>query len=250
MAGLLADQVAIITGGGSGLGRRVAQRFAEEGAKAIVIVDVRPTETSEALLAELRDAGLGVAFVEADVRDPRALVPAVEAARAWGGATVLVNSAGVLRASDIFDVTEEEYDLVVDINQKGTFFACQTVARDMVDGGRTGSIVNLSSTSGLRGESSSVPYVASKGAVRLMTYGLAAAFGKYGIRVNAIHPGLIATPMTEGQTNEQLGWRVPLGRQGTTDDVADAAVYLASPLSSFVTATSQVVDGGMTNTVS
>jgi NAD(P)-dependent dehydrogenase (short-subunit alcohol dehydrogenase family) len=145
----------------------------------------------------------------------------------------------------------------MNINAKGAFFGSQAAAQQMVDAGRDGSIVNVASISGVTGRATGAHYCASKGAVRLMTYAMAAALGPQGIRVNAVCPGLIETPLTrddldafEGETNaaEVYEATTPLRRVGQPQDIADAVLYLASPLSSYVNGESVIVDGGATNT--
>lgn len=253
MPGLLTDSVAVVTGASSGIGRAIARRFANEGAD-IVVADVtetpRGTETpTHETIVETTDAD--ATFVECDVTDPRDLTAAVEAAEAFGGIDIMVNNAGVVNVEDVLSVTEDEYDAVMDVNAKGAFFGSQRAARAMDDGGV---IINMSSIAGLEGTGDYVTYSMSKGAVRLMTYSFADALGPMGIRVNAIHPGPTDTELMR----EDLGAdddgenpfvaNVPRGRMGEPEDVADAAVYLASDLADFVTGSSLVVDGGMYST--
>jgi len=253
MPALLTDSAAVVTGASSGIGRAIALRFAEEGADVVVAdVDETPRDAdtpTHRRIVETTDRD--ASFVECDVTVPADLSAAVEAAEAFGGIDVMVNNAGIVNVEDVLEVTEAEYDAVMDVNAKGTFFGAQRAARAMDDGGV---IINMSSIAGLEGTGDYVTYSTSKGAVRLMTYSLADALGPMGIRVNAIHPG----PVDTGLMREDLGTdpdaenpfvqNVPRGRMGTPEDVADAAVYLASDLADFVTGSSLVVDGGMYST--
>ena len=252
---MLHNDTAVITGAASGNGRAIARRFAEEGAD-IVVADIREeprqggTPTHE-LVADKYD--VGAAFVETDVTDTDDLDAAVEAAEQFGGIDHMVNNAGVFRSEEFLEVTEAEYEFLMDINVRGVFFGAQAAARRLVDNGG-GTIINISSVAGLEGSADHVTYTASKGAVRLLTYSLAAKLGPDGVRVNAIHPGLIETAMTTDdvpifgtEAEEQFLQMVPSGRGGTPEDVADAALYLASDLSDYVNGESLVVDGGMSS---
>jgi len=262
MSELLAGKTGVVTGGASGNGRQVALAFARHGAD-VVVADVQeePREggapTHEAIEDE---TDTHAAYVECDVTDRDALDAAIEAAEEFGGVDVMVNNAGVFRGEDFLDVTEDEFDWLMDINVKGVFFGAQAAARRMVERGEGGdngggSIINMSSVAGLLGSGEYVTYCTSKGAVRLLTYSLAGTLGPHGIRVNAIHPGIIETAMTTEdvpivgtETGEAFLETVPLGRNGQPEDVADAAVLLASDLASYITGESLVVDGGMSMT--
>jgi NAD(P)-dependent dehydrogenase (short-subunit alcohol dehydrogenase family) len=254
MTELLANKVAVVTGAASGNGRAIALAFARHGAKAVIVADVQaePREggqpTHELITAETQTRAT---FVKCNVTNIADLEAAVEAAEAFGGIDVMVNNAGVFRQQDFLTVTEAEYAFIIDINVKGVYFGAQAAAKRMVARGR-GSIINLSSVAGLQGTAGFVTYCTSKGAVRLMTYALADELGPRGIRVNALHPGLIETTMTTkdvpvigSEMGTAIGQTIPLRRFGQPGDVADAAVYLASDLASYVNGASLVIDGGL-----
>lgn len=250
---LVRDAVAIITGGSSGIGRAVALEFAQQGARAIVVADLQeqPREGGTPTHEAVTEYGAQGAFSSCDVSEVGSINHAVGAAKDFGGVTVLVNCAGIFRASDFLQVTEAEYDQMMDINVKGTFFACQAVAREMIADGRSGSIINLSSIAGLRGGAAYSTYNTSKGAVRLMSYSLAGALSAHGIRVNAVHPGIIRTSMTTKDVQlatDAVAAIIPARRIGEAQDVARTICFLASDFSSYVTGSSVVVDGGMTYT--
>ncbi|MCQ4331968.1 SDR family oxidoreductase [Natronomonas sp. F2-12] len=255
----LTGDVAVVTGGASGIGRRISLTLAEHGAD-VVVADLQsdPREggdpTHERIDAEFEGTGR---YVECDVTEPSELETAVEAAETLGGVSIMVNNAGISRSEDFLEIDEAAYDRMMEINAKGVFFGAQAAADRMIDAGREGSIVNLASISGVTGRATGVHYCASKGAVRVMTYAMAAALGPHDIRANAVCPGLIESPMTRqdlGMFGEDRGATdtyertAPLGRVGQPQDIADAVLYLSSPLSGFVTGESVIVDGGATNT--
>ncbi|WP_256289442.1 glucose 1-dehydrogenase [Halobellus inordinatus] len=253
---LLDGKTAVVTGGSSGIGRGIARGFAEHGAGAVVVADVRedPKESgppTHELLADETDAA--ATFVECDVTNTDDLEAAADAAAEFGGLDIWVNNAGIWHAEDFLDVTEAEYQQLMDINTKGAYFGSQVAAARLRDRG-SGSIINISSIAGLFGNGNWPTYATSKGGLTLLTYSLAHELGEHGIRVNAIHPGAIQTMIGGEQTDpeaaagaEQFTQMVPLGRYGQPEDVAGAAVFLASDLAGYVTGESLVVDGGWTS---
>lgn len=251
---LLEGQTAVVTGGSSGIGRGIALAFVDHGADAVVVADVReePKEGGDPtheLIASESDAS--AAFVECDVSDPDDVDDAVEAAEEFGGVDAMVNNAGIWRAEDFLDVSESEYETLLDVNLKGVFFGSQAAASRMADGDG-GTITNVSSIAGLFGNGNWPTYAASKGGVTTLTYSLAHRFGPEGIRVNAIHPGGIETMIggdaqADPDQTEAFLADVPLGRYGQPADIGGAAVFLASDLAGYVTGESLVVDGGWTS---
>jgi len=252
MSRLLEDMTVVVTGASSGNGRAIARTVAEHGAD-VVVADVR-TEPREGgtpthrLIDEETDRA--ATFVECDVTELSDVRTAVDAADEFGGIDSLVNNAGILKTGPITELTESEYDAVMDVNAKGVFLGCKAAAERMEERDEGGSIINISSTAGIVGGDENSIYCASKGAVRLLTYSLAAELGP-DVRVNAVHPGTTETQMVKedieiiGSGNEpERTESIPLRRFGRPEDVADAVVYLASDLSAYVTGESLLVDGG------
>ena len=254
---LLTDSTAVVTGGASGNGRAIALAFAEHGAD-VVIADLQrePRTGGEPTDERVRtETDTRATFVECDVSASEDLRAAVAAADVFGGIDIMVNNAGIIRETPFLEITEAEFEQVLNVNLKGVFFGAQAAAEVMVEEGE-GCIINLSSVAGIHGATNNATYCASKGGVRLLTYSLAAELGPEGVRVNAIHPGYIETAMlTEdvalagGDARETLEERVPQGRLGRPEDVAGAAVYLASDLADYINGESLVVDGGNVSTV-
>ncbi|MGE3619868.1 MAG: SDR family oxidoreductase [Acidimicrobiia bacterium] len=239
MVGQVDGKVALVSGGARGLGAAYVRILAAEGAR-VVFGDVLDDEGA-ALAGELGD---DVRFVHLDVTDPEQWSAAVEVAEeAFGPVTVLVNNAGIVVVNTLEDMTPEEFGRVIDVNLKGTFLGMRAVIPGMRRAG-TGSIINVSSTAGLRGYTWHAGYDASKYGVRSLAKVAALELGQYGIRANSVHPGQVRTPMNEGR---QLRVdHVALGRVGEPEELAALVLFLASDASSFCTGAEFVADGGET----
>lgn len=246
----LEGKVAIISGGARGMGAAEAKLFAREGAK-VIICDVLEDEGRQTE-AEINEVGGDAVFVKLDVTSQDEWENVVNTAiERFGKLDILVNNAGIIVQSTIEDMTVELWDKVMDVNAKGVFLGTKTAIPHMKEAGG-GSIVNISSISGIVGQDNvNAGYNASKGAVRIFTKAAAVQYAKENIRVNSIHPGPIATPMTaEGRADpERVALtldRTPLGRYGEPEEVANAVLFLASDEASYVTGSEIVVDGGYT----
>lgn len=245
MTGVLAGRVAVITGAASGIGRAMALAFTAAGARAIIVADIRdePREGGTTTVDAVRAAGGEAVFVATDVRRAADLEAALAATEAFGGLDIWVNNAGIFRWGFIADFSEDDFDATFDVNVKGTYLGCQTAMRAFLRQERGGVILNMSSVAGISGARRVTAYAASKGAVRLLTYALADEAGPHGIRVNAIHPGFVESSMTRNDLPKDIVSSTPLGRPGSPEDVARAAVWLASDEASYISGTSIVVDG-------
>lgn len=259
MAGLLENETAVVTGGASGNGRAIATRFAEEGA-SVVIADLHQEDRKGGKPTHKHindDTESEAAYIQCDVTDFDDLSAAVDKANDFGGLDIMVNNAGIAfkDKKSVAEISPEEYDQMLDINLRGVFLGCQVAAGEMRSRDQKGNIINMSSIGGLKGGAKNSIYNISKAGVKILTQSLAAELGPHSVRVNAIHPGIIDTAFTtedisiiSEQSGEEYKQSTPLGRFGTPEDVGDAAVFLASDLSSFVTGHSLIVDGGLTTT--
>jgi NAD(P)-dependent dehydrogenase (short-subunit alcohol dehydrogenase family) len=247
----LQGKVALITGGASGIGRATAVLFAAEGA-AVAIADLNETE-GQAVLQEICKSGDKAIFEKADVTRSGDCQRVVDRTlREFGSIHILFNNAGIIRRASVTELNEEDWDRVMEVNVKSIFLMSRLVIPYMVRAGG-GAIINTASGWGLSGGSKAAVYCASKGAVVLLTKAMAVDHGPQNIRVNCICPGDTDTPMLRDEA-QQVGEpterflaeaaRRPLGRVGTPEEIARAALYLASDKSSFVTGTALVVDGG------
>jgi NAD(P)-dependent dehydrogenase (short-subunit alcohol dehydrogenase family) len=239
----LADKTVIVTGGAQGIGEACVRRFAREGAK-VVIADVDDTRGS-ALSREL-----GALYVRCDVGDKSQVQTLIASTlAAHGKIDVLVNNAGIFKAADFLDVTEADFDLVLRVNLKGSFLVGQAVAREMAKAG-SGSIVNMSSVNGVMAIPNIASYNVSKGGINQLTRAMALALVNWGIRVNAVAPGTIATELankavlTSDEARQRILGRTPMKRLGTPDEIADAVAFLASDAASYITGEILTVDGG------
>ncbi|MFI6501798.1 SDR family NAD(P)-dependent oxidoreductase [Nonomuraea typhae] len=246
----LKGQRAIVTGGANGIGRAIAVAFAREGCE-VFFTALRDEEAALATLAELRGHGVRADYLLLDGADPDGVAQLMEAAtRALGTADVLVNNAATMTRSRYLDITPEEYERVMAVNLRFPFFATQSFAARLRAENLPGSVINVSSISAFKAVSAMAHYQSSKAGLSMLTKSAAYELAPYGIRVNTISPGLTATKSNAPQWRDDPGlWRerskdIPLGRPGTPDDFAGAAVFLASPESSWMTGGDLVVDGG------
>ena len=252
----LENKVALITGGANGVkndlmgfGGACAWRFVQEGAK-VVIADLDASNGVKTADQIKKEAG-NVEFIRLDVTKNSDWKSAVDfTVKTYEKLDILVNCAGTASIERLEDTTEEIWDAQMDVHAKGALLGTQAVLPLMIAQGG-GSIINLSSINGLVGSQSSTAYHAAKGAVRLLTKNTAIQHAKDGVRVNSVHPGYADTPMTKPLFSDEdaLALRlnkVPLGRLGTADEIANGIIYLASDESSFVTGSELVIDGGMT----
>ncbi len=245
----LEGKVALISGGARGMGAAEARFFAREGAR-VAVGDLLEEEGAR-LESEIAEAGGDCIFIRLDVTSEESWANAVElTVSRYGRLDVLVNNAGVYQKARVEDTTLEGWDRVMAINAAGPFLGTKAAVPAMRDSGG-GSIVNISSTAGLVGSLHSTAYTASKGAVRLLTKATAVQYAGDGIRANSVHPGPIDTDMlaavySDPEERRLRVSRIPMGREGTVDEVAYGVLFLASDESSFMTGSELVIDGGAT----
>jgi len=243
---MLKGKTAVITGAGQGIGKSIALAFARQGAN-IVVSDVQEI-TAAQVVTEIEALGVKALAVACDVRQSvqcEALVD--KAIETFGQIDIFVNNAGVTKDGLMMRMKEEDWDFVIAINLKGVFNCSKAVIRPMMKQ-RSGRIINISSVVGLMGNAGQANYSASKAGVIGLTKTMAKEFGSRGINVNAICPGFIQTAMTDKLSDDakkQLAEVIPFKKLGTADDVANAALFLASDLASYITGETIRVDGGM-----
>ncbi|ANN69145.1 SDR family NAD(P)-dependent oxidoreductase [Bordetella bronchialis] len=242
------DKVAVVTGGSQGIGEACVRRLAGAGA-AVAIWDVADAP-GQALAQALSADGARVSYVHCDVASKASVDAAVAATRqAWGRIDQLVSNAGIVRPCPFLDITEADWDAVLDVNLKGAFLVGQAVARVMVEQGG-GAIVHMSSVNAVMAIPTIASYNASKGGLAQLTRVMALALADHGIRVNAVGPGTIATELArqavlaDESTRARLMSRTPLRRLGEPAEVADAVAYLLSDASSYITGETLYIDGG------
>jgi glucose 1-dehydrogenase len=250
MPARLEGKVAVVTGSNSGIGESIAERLAQEGADVVVDYVTHPEE-AQAAVDKITAAGGKAVAIQADVTSLPDTTRLFDAAwQQLGGCDILVNNAGVEKGADFWDVTEADYDLVLNVNLKGAFFLTQAFVRKLRDAKKPGRIINISSVH----EDMVFPhfstYCASKGAMRMLMRDLAVELGPLNITVNNIAPGAIATPintkmMADPKLLDPLLRNIPLGRMGKPEEVAGVAAFLASDDAAYVTGSTYVIDGGL-----
>jgi len=245
------NKIALVTGSSQGIGEACALRLAKEGAD--IILNGRTfDERGEALIDEIKAMGRRAEFLEADVSKTKEAIKLVEdAIKVYGSLDILVNNAGLETKADFWDVTEEDYDLVMDTNLKGVFFGIQTFVNYCRKENRQGAVVNMSSVHEEIVFPHFAAYCASKGGLKMLTRNLASELAPLGIRVNNVAPGAISTPINQDLLNdkeqlEKVIGNIPLRRMGTVEDVAGVVAFLSSDDAAYVTGSTYYVDGGLT----
>jgi D-sorbitol dehydrogenase (acceptor) len=257
MSGRLQDRHALLTGAAGGIGLAVADAYLEQGARC-TLVDVAAQASAPIQALRLRYPGQ-ISYLAADVSKVNGIAALVDQAHAgFGPIQILFNNAGIFDMAPLLDSDEAMYERLFGVNVRGMFFVMQTVLRQMVAAKLPGAVINLASQAGRRGEALVAHYCATKAAVISYTQSAALAMAPHRIRVNAIAPGVIDTPMwqtvdglfaryeglAQGEKKKAVGNAVPLGYMGAPQDIAGAAVFLASDESSYITAQTLNVDGG------
>ncbi|MCX6015570.1 MAG: glucose 1-dehydrogenase [Chloroflexales bacterium] len=248
MSNRLAGRIAIVTGAGRGIGHGIALGYAREGAK-VALVSRNPAEL-QALAEAIRANGGEALEAPADVRDSAAVNAVVEQVVAqWGGVDALVNAAGIPMAVPTTELTDDKWQMTLDININGTFFFCRAVAPHMIAKGR-GTIINIGSLHSFQGIPMRAAYAASKGGVLQLTRSLATEWAPHGVRVNCISPGWIRTPLQDEMVRQgridrtPIIARTPIRRIGEVSDIVGPAIFLASDESAFIVGEQLIVDGG------
>ncbi|MDD9270479.1 SDR family NAD(P)-dependent oxidoreductase [Paenibacillus sp. GCM10023248] len=244
----LKEKVTLITGGAHGIGRAISRRFAREGAK-VAIAD-NEAEALEEAGGLLRAEGAEVLAVVTDVQCKSQIDAMIDQVTArWGRLDVVVNNAGICRPSRFLEMTEEDWDRHMNVNLKGAFLVSQRAAKEMVRQGAGGSIIQMSSVNGLAAESEQAHYNASKGGLNLLMMSMALELAEHGIRVNSLCPGFIETRLTQPLIDnpQAIGnyvMSIPMRKVGQPEDIADAALFMASDESRYMTGHCMVIDGG------
>lgn len=242
----LSNQVAVVTGAGRGIGRAIALKFAQAGADVVCIS--RTEENSQKVAAEVREHGRRAWGYALDVADSAAVAAAAQRILTEAGRVdILVNNAGITRDGLVMRMSDEDWDTVLNTNLKGAFLFTKAFTRGFLKQ-RSGRIINVASVIGLIGNAGQCNYAASKAALIGFTKSVAQELGSRGITANALAPGFIDTDMTSGLTaemKEAILQKIPLQRLGQVDEVAEAALFLASPAARYITGQVLTVDGGM-----
>jgi 3-oxoacyl-[acyl-carrier protein] reductase len=243
----LAGKTALVTGAQQGIGKAIALAYGREGAS--VVVNYLDNQTAaEEIASQIRALGHRAVPIAGDVARAADVRRMVEAGESLGGIDILVNNAGIFPRVEFLDMTEAQWDEVLNVNLKGTFLCTQAVAQKLVERGRAGAVINLASSAAFRSSPRGVHYVASKAGIVGVTRATALELAPYRVRVNAIAPGTTDTAQPRyGMSEEELqaaARQVPLGRMGTPEDVADLAVFLASEEARHITGQTLHVNGG------
>lgn len=243
----LDNKVALVTGAGSGLGKQFATTLAEAGAS--VVLAARRREKLEETAEIIRSAGGSAMCCDLDVTDSASITNCFkEMHGAVGAPDVVVNNAGIARQAFLVDISEEDWDAVLDTNLKGVFLVAQAAARAMIEADKSGSIINISSVLGVRVSKALASYIAAKSAVAHLTQAMALEWSRHNIRVNAIAPGYFVTEMNQAEFDQGAGEivkkRVPLGRVGDLSEIGGPLLLLASDAGSYMTGSLVAVDGG------
>ena len=253
----LEGKIAAVTGGGSGMGKAISEAYAREGAR-VIVADLN-LDAAQGVAEQISAAGGEAIPVQTDVRDQAQAQAMVDTAvQSFGGLDILVNNAGVGKIVPFLETTDEDWNFMFDVNCKGLLWCSQAAARRMIAQGGGGKIVNLASQAGRRGEALVLAYCASKSCVISMTQSMALALAEHKINVNAIAPGVVDTPfwdevdrqfakllnMEIGEPKRTFTKNIPLGRIEQPEDVAGAAVFLASADADYITQQTLNVDGG------
>jgi 2-deoxy-D-gluconate 3-dehydrogenase len=247
----LNGKVALITGSGSGIGRTIAIGLAQAGADLVITELPDKKDKAQETARAVMELGRKALAVELDVTDLISIRNMAEASMdMFGRVDILVNNAGVIIRKKAIDVTEQDWDRVLDVNLKGVFFTCQAIGKVMINQG-SGKIINMASINGVVGSVERAAYTASKAGLINMTRTLAAEWAEFGIHVNAIGPTYMTTPLTESlfeqeEFREQLFSRQLIQRAGRPEDLVGAVLFLASSASDLVTGHTIMVDGGWT----
>lgn len=239
---------ALITGGAQGIGQGIAEKFAREGAD-LYLLDVKAAELKETVQSIRTETGVQVDYAVCDLSDPDAALSAAEQAWAhYNGLDIVINNAGIAFREPFTSISFANWQKILDVNVNSMFLLSQAIGKRMIERGAGGAFVNMASKNGVAGSSMLAHYNASKGAVVLLTQSMAVEFAAHGIRVNAVAPGFIDTPLDRKlkQQDQSLNLtaRTPMGRMGTVEEVANAFLFLASDDASYITGTTLVVDGG------
>lgn len=246
----LKEKVAVVTGGSGGIGRALCERLAQEGAK--IIINYRSSiEEAKETQQKIEQIGSEALIVQADLSKVKQINHLVQKAiDHFGKIDILVNNAGLEKRADFWDVTESDYDLVMNVNLKAVFFATQAVVKHFRETNNQGRIINISSVHEELPFPHFTSYCASKGGVKMITRNLAVELGKLGITINNVAPGAISTPINHDLLNDpeqlkKVTQNIPLGRLGEPEDVSGIVAFLASDEAKYVTGSTFFVDGGL-----